>query len=73
MIDSVWFGQTADLVFLFATPFEHDEFNRNEVALGYADLAAEHSAATVMVPMADTETTTAFLITTMRDRGLLSD
>jgi len=71
VIDSVWAGQTADIVFLFTTPFEHDELNRDEVARGYTDLAAEHPAITVTVPMAAAEATTAFLITTMRDRGLL--
>jgi thymidylate kinase len=73
VIDSVWAGQPADVVFLFTTPFEHDELNRDEVAHGYADLAAEHSAITVTVPPADPESTTVFLITTMRERGLLSE
>jgi len=72
VIDSVWAGQTADIVFLFTAPFEHDELNRDEVLRGYAHLAAEHSAITMPVPVAGVEATTAFLITTMRDRGLLS-
>lgn len=73
VIDSVWSGQAADIVFLFSTPFERDELNRDEVARGYADLAAESSAVTVTVPKADATTITAFLIATMRDRGLLAE
>jgi hypothetical protein len=73
VIDSVWAEQIADLLFLFTTPYEHDELNRDEVARGYADLAAEHPAITVTVPIADAATTTAFLVTTLRERGLLFD
>jgi hypothetical protein len=72
LIGSVWAGQMADVVFLFATPFEHDELNRDDVARGYADLATAHSAITVTVPTADPEATTAFLMSTMRDRSLLA-
>lgn len=71
VIDSVWAGQPADLVFLFTTPFQHDDLNRDAVARGYADLAAQHATVAVMVPKADIDVTTAFLLRTMRDRGLL--
>jgi thymidylate kinase len=73
VIDSVWAHQTADIVFLFTTPFEHDELNRDEVARGYADLAAEHPALAVTVPLDDPEATTGFLVATMRERGLVVD
>jgi dTMP kinase len=71
MINAIWSSQSADLVFLFNSPFEHDELNRDEVLRGYAALAEEYSEITVIVPPGDQETTTDFLIDHLRHRDLL--
>lgn len=71
-IDMVWAGQPADAVFLFMTPFEADELNRDEVRHGYATLAREHSEITITVPADTAENTTEFLRAELRRRGLLS-
>lgn len=71
MINAIWSSRSADLVFLFNSPFEHDELNRHEVLRGYAALAEEHSGITVIVPPGDQETTTDFLIDHLRHRDLL--
>jgi dTMP kinase len=72
MIDVVWSNQPADVVFLFTTPFQHDELNRDEVLRGYNDLAAEHTRITVTVPPDDEDATTAFIVDQLRARDLLS-
>ncbi|MET9090203.1 hypothetical protein ABZX77_51595 [Streptomyces sp. NPDC004237] len=72
MIDLVWSGQPADVVFLFTTPHEADALNREPVRAGYRRLAAEHSAITVEVPAANPAATTDFLLATLRERGLVT-
>lgn len=72
MIDVVWSNQPANVVFLFLTPFEHDELNRDEVHRRYNDLAAEHSGITVTVPPGNEDATTAFIVDQLRARDLLS-
>ncbi|MGH3686710.1 MAG: dTMP kinase [Pseudonocardiaceae bacterium] len=72
MIGVVWSNQPADVVFLFSTPYEHDELNRDEVLRGYNDLAAEHTRITVTVPPGDEDATTAFIVDQLRARDLLS-
>jgi thymidylate kinase len=62
MINSIWARQPADLVFLFTSPFEGDELNRDQVRRGYEVLARQHASTTVEVPAADEATTTAFLV-----------
>ena len=71
VIESIWSSQPADVLFLFMTPFERDELNRDEVRKGYAALAEEHASTTVAVPAGDPEATTTFLLANLRDRGLL--
>jgi thymidylate kinase len=72
LIESVWSGQQADVVFLFMTPHESDRLNRDEVRSGYAALAAQHEAITVSVPPVDPEETTDFILTSLRARDLLA-
>lgn len=72
MIDLVWSGQPADVVFLFTTPHEADVLNREPVREGYRRLAAEHSTMTVEVPSADLATTTDFLLSALHERGLVT-
>ena len=71
LIESVWSGQQADVVFLFMTPHERDRLNRDEVRNGYAALAAEHEAITVAMPPVDPEETTDFILASLRARELL--
>jgi thymidylate kinase len=72
MIDIVWSGQSADVIFLFTTPHETDALNREPVRECYHRLAAEHSNITVEVPLADPTTTTNFLLATLHERGLVT-
>ena len=72
MIESVWSAQPADVVFLFMTPHESDRLNKDEVRRGYADLAAEHEATTIVVPPLGPEETTGFILANLRDRELLA-
>jgi dTMP kinase len=69
LIESIWSSQPTDVLFLFMTPFEKDELNRDEVRSGYMALAEEHAPTTVVVPPGDAEIT--FLLATLRNRGLL--
>ena len=46
LIGSIWSSQSADVLFLFLTPFESDDLNREEVRAGYEALAAENQSAT---------------------------
>ncbi|MBT2234420.1 hypothetical protein [Nonomuraea sp. NEAU-A123] len=62
MINAIWASQPADLVFLFTSPFERDELNRDQVRRGYETLARQHASMTLEVPPADEATTTAFLV-----------
>ena len=71
LIDSVWSGQQADVIFLFMTPHESDRLNRDEVRSGYAALAAGHEAITVAVPPVDPDETTDFILASLRARELL--
>jgi thymidylate kinase len=72
LIESVWSGQQADVVFLFMTPHENDRLNRDEVRSGYAALAAEHDAITVTVPPVGPEETTDFILASLRVRELIA-
>jgi dTMP kinase len=72
LIDSVWSGLPADLVFLFTTPFERDALNRDAVRRGYAELASRHTEITIEVPVGSPGATTDFLIRQLADRGLLA-
>ena len=71
LIGSIWSSQTADALFLFLTPFENDDLNREEVRAGYEMLASENKPATVVVPAGGPEETTAFILSELRSRGLL--
>jgi dTMP kinase len=71
MIDTVWSRQEADAIFLFVTPHEHDELNGDAVRAGYARLATQFAPITVEVPPTDPGSTTDFVITSLRERGLL--
>jgi hypothetical protein len=71
VIESIWSSQPADVLFLFMTPFERDELNRDEVRRGYVTLAEEHALTTVAVPPGDPEEITTFILANLRDRGLL--
>lgn len=72
LIDSVWKGHVADVVFLFMSPFEKDELNRDAVRQGYEILAAQHPEVVVRVPVATPAETTDFLREEMHARGLLN-
>lgn len=71
MIDAVWGREPADAVFLFTTPYEHDDLNRSEVRTGYNHLADQFPSLVIEVPSGDPSSTTEFIITHMRERGLL--
>ena len=71
LIDTVWAGQDADVVFLFTSPHEHDDHNRRDVLEAYDLLAAEHPAQTIRVPAADSDSTTEFIVAALRERSLL--
>jgi len=71
LIDTIWAHFTADLVFLFMTPFENDALNRDAVIRGYEALASEHQSTTVRVPRLSPADTTSFLRESLRERGLL--
>lgn len=71
MIDTIWSGLSADILFLFMTPFERDDLNRDEVRSGYMALAREHASITVIVPPDDPEATTNFVLRQLHDRELL--
>lgn len=72
LIDSVWKRQAADVVFLFMSPFENDELNRDAVREGYEVLAAQHPEVVVRVPVTTPAETTDFLCQELRTRGLLA-
>jgi dTMP kinase len=72
LIGSIWSSQSADALFLFLTPFESDDLNREEVRAGYEVLAAENKSATVVVPAGDPEETTAFILSKLRSRELIT-
>lgn len=72
LIESVWSGQQADVIFLFMTPHENDSLNRDEVRSGYAALASEHNAITVTVPPVGPGETTDFILASLRARELLA-
>jgi thymidylate kinase len=72
LIGSIWSSQSADALFLFLTPFESDDLNREEVRAGYEVLAVENKSATVVVPAGGPEETTAFILSELRSRELLT-
>lgn len=71
LIESVWSGQQADVIFLFMTPYERDSLNGSEVRSGYAALAAKHEAITVVVPPVDPDETTDLILASLHARELL--
>jgi thymidylate kinase len=71
MIDAIWSSQPADLVFLFSTPYARDDLNRDDVRHGYRQLAAQHALITVEVPFGTEGETSDFLLSRLRDSGLL--
>lgn len=71
MIEAIWSSQPADLVFLFSTPYERDDLNRDDVRHGYSELARRYAPLTVDVPAGTPDMTTDFLLSTLRDRGLV--
>ncbi|WP_158853018.1 dTMP kinase [Saccharothrix deserti] len=71
LINSVWARLSADLVFLFMTPFERDALNRDAVRRGYAELASRHAKITINVPADAPRATTDFLASQLAARGLL--
>jgi dTMP kinase len=73
MIDAIWSRLPASVVFLFTTPYRDDTLNRDQVRDGYARLAAQYPAITVVVPEADPDSTTHFVLATLRERNLVID
>lgn len=71
LIESIWSGQQADVVFLFMTPFVNDSLNREEVRAGYEALARENKLFTIVVPEGGPEVTTTFILSKLRSCGLL--
>jgi dTMP kinase len=71
MIDAIWARQSADVVFLFTTPYERDDLNRDSVRQGYEQLADWHPSLAVKVPPGTQDETSAFLVSQLRGRGLL--
>lgn len=71
LIDAIWAQLSADVVFLFMTPFENDTLNRGSVIEGYEALASEHETTTVRVPRLSPEDTTSFLRDSLHERDLL--
>lgn len=73
MIDAIWSRLPADVVFLFTTSYRADTLNRDQVRDGYARLAAQYPSITVVVPEAEPDSTTDFVLATLRERKLLLD
>lgn len=71
MVDAVWSGLQADVVFVFDTPLEQDRWNVDGVKEGYLSLAAENPDVAVMVPPSDVDSTADFIMSTLRGRGVL--
>ncbi|RSN52640.1 hypothetical protein DMH01_41445 [Amycolatopsis sp. WAC 04182] len=71
MIDAIWLRQPADVVFLFTTPFERDELNRDVVRHGYAQLAERYGSITMEVPSGTAGETTDFLMSRLRGLQLV--
>lgn len=72
LIDTIWSSAEADVVFLFTTPYQRDELNREAVREAYEQLADQYPAITVRVPRAEPDETEAFIIDTLRERSLIS-
>jgi dTMP kinase len=70
-IEMVWSGFTADLVFLFSTPFQEDSHNLSSVADGYRVLAGRSRDVCVEVPRLSETATTEFILEKLDERGLL--
>lgn len=71
MIGAVWSELPADVVFLFATPFEVDALNEESVLRGYRALAEADSEHVVTVPAMDPGGTADFILSELRARGLV--
>lgn len=72
LIDTIWSRAEADVVFLFTTPYQRDELNREPVREAYEQLAMQNPGLTVRVPRADPNETAAFIAAALRERNLLS-
>jgi dTMP kinase len=73
IVDLIWHGQPADVVFLFMDPLENDKLNRSEVRAGYEILAEKFPDITVRVPLASLRDRSRFICSELRARGLLTD
>ena len=71
LIDSVWSPLTADAVFLFTTPFQQDDLNRDGVLRGYQALAQADVERTVMVPAHNPDVIAAFILDELVSRDLV--
>lgn len=71
MIEGVWSDLSADVVFLFATPFEADALNEESVLRGYQALAEADSEHVVTVPAMDPTATADFILSELSGRGLV--
>lgn len=71
MIAAVWSDLSADVVFLFATPFEIDALNEESVLRGYQVLAEAEYEHAVTVPAMDPATTADFILDELSARGLV--
>lgn len=69
MIGNMWPQHPADVIFLFMTPYERDECNRDAVRNGYLRVAAQHPGIVIDVPADGVDVTTDFLL----ERGLLAE
>jgi hypothetical protein len=72
LVDAVWSSIRADVVFLFAKPFDRDDLNREAVLKGYKALAAADPEHAVSVPADSPETTTEFILDELVRRSLVS-
>jgi thymidylate kinase len=73
LVDIVWSGFTADVVFLFLDAYEQDNHNSPAVHDGYRWLAERHPELVVFVPKATPESTTAFLMEELRRREIVEN
>jgi thymidylate kinase len=73
VIDLVWSGLNADVVFLFLTPLKIDTNNHPEVEEGYRALARKYDDLVVAVPKGSPHEVSMFIQNELRSRSLAVD
>jgi len=72
VIDVVWGGVAADVVFLFLHPFSADRHNVAGIEAAYRELADRHPDVAVVVAQGDVKDRSEFMLGELAGRGLLA-